>query len=454
LFSARTYRCILLAGLTAAVAVAQTARSHTGSVSELRSVRVTPGEYGPVLEVLSSRQLTPNIQVVEQPLRLVIDLPDSTIGSARTKIPFRNEQIKSIRLNQYQTSPAVTRIVLDLSAPVQYTWDGSGNRLRIRIRADQSATAKPPSVSAFTTGIQPVAVPVAVGTSGSLIETGSRVASGASITAGDQTAVLRLTRGGEVRVCPGTTVSVATSSNGHDLMLGMSKGAMETHYSVQESLDSVLTPDFRIVLPGPGEFNLAISADSKGNTCVGSMPGSTTSAVVAELLGSGTYEIKPEQQVVFRQGRLDSVETPVASCGCPAAPEPVMRASVDPAQVVPEEKAGEKLTLGTSADGGPTQAPPSASPMPNSAQNGRTPDSENPPVESPLVFSGAELAKARQRNSTASQIPPAPTAEAAKLPLTAKPQEPLPATVVLPPSPEPQKGFFGRVKGFFGRIFR
>jgi len=454
LFSAPAYRCVLLVGLATVLAVAQSAPAHSEPVSELRSVRVTSGEFGPVLEVLSTRPLTPKIQVVEQPLRLVIDLPDSTLGTAPRKLPFRNEQIKNVRLNQYQTNPAVTRIVLDLSAPVQYTWDAAGNQLRIRIRADQSATAKPPSVSAFTTGIQPVAVPVAVGTSGSLIETGSRVASGASITAGDQTAVLRLTRGGEVRVCPGTTVSVATSSNGHDLMLGMSKGAMETHYSVQESLDSVLTPDFRIVLPGPGEFNLAISADSKGNTCVGSMAGSTTSAVVAELLGSGTYEIKPEQQVVFRQGRLDSVETPVASCGCPPAPEPVMRASAGPAQAVPEEKAGEKLTLGTSTDGGPTQAPPSASPMPGSAQDAQPADSPKPPLESPLVFSGAELARARQHNSAATNIPPPPTAEAAKLPLTVRPQDPLPATVVLPPAPEPKKGFFGKIKGFFGSIFR
>jgi hypothetical protein len=389
-------------------------------------------------------------------LRLVIDLPDSTLGTVRQRIPFRNEQIKSIRVSQYQSDPAVTRIVLDLAAPVLYTWDAAGNHLRIRIRADQSATAKPPSVPAFTAGVEPVAVPVAVGTSGSLVETGSRVASGASITAGDQIAILRLTRGGEVRVCPGTTVSVATSSNGHDLMLGMSKGAMETHYSVQESLDSVLTPDFRIVLPGPGEFNLAISTDSKGNTCVGSMAGSTSSAVVAELLGSGTYEIKPEQQVLFREGRLDSVEKPVASCGCPPAAEPVLQASAENAQAIPEDKAGEKLTLENSSDGGPTSAPPSTSPVPSSAQDRQPADSAKPEVESPLVFSGTELAKARQRNSPAAKIQPAPTAEAATLPLTSRPLDPLPTTVVLPPAPDPKvkKGFLGKVKGFFGAIFR
>src|SRR5207302_7429033 len=128
---------------------------------------------------------------------------------------------------------------------------------------------------------------------------------------------------------------VNTSPKCSDLMLGMSQGAIETNYLLQESIDSVLTPDFRIVLPGPGEFNLAIRADNHGNTCVGSLPGSTSSAVVAELLGSGTYEIKPEQQVLFRQGRLDSIETPVSSCGCPAPQEPVMRTENNPNAVVP-----------------------------------------------------------------------------------------------------------------------
>jgi len=79
LFSAPAYRCVLLVGLATVLAVAQSASAHSEPVSELRSVRVTSGEFGPVLEVLSTRPLTPKIQVVEQPLRLVIDLPDSTL---------------------------------------------------------------------------------------------------------------------------------------------------------------------------------------------------------------------------------------------------------------------------------------------------------------------------------------------------------------------------------------
>jgi hypothetical protein len=376
------------------------------------------------------------------------------LSATRRKIAFRNEQIKGIRMDQYQSNPAVTRIVVDLAAPVKYTWDANGNRLHIRMSADVAATAKPPSVPALTYGPQVAAVPVAVGTSGSLVETGSRVSSGSSITAGEEIAILRLTRGGEVRVCPGTSVTVSTSPSGQDLMLGMSQGAMETHYLLKESVDSVLTPDFRIVLPGPGEFNLAVSADTHGNTCVGSLPGSTSSAVIAELLGNGTYEIKPEQQVVFRRGRLDTVEPAVTSCGCPAAREPVLRAEADPSSVIPEDKAGQKLQLSNSDAGGIKADPPSETNLPDgNAPANAKPQQMKVSLEAPLVFSGRDVAKARASKSAA------PLAQVAALRLTAKPVDPLPAIVVLPPAADPKpahahKGFFGKLRGAFGAIFR
>jgi AMIN domain-containing protein len=439
-----------MAGLILACAAAPSYAAGQPHAAQVQSIRVVPGENGPVIEILSTRPLNPKLQTVEDPLRLVIDLPDATLNTLRHKIPFRNEQIKSIRTDQYQSDPAVTRVVVDLAAPVRYTWDAMGNRLRIRIRADEAATAKPPSVPALTAGPQAIAVPVAIGTSGSLIETGNRVAAGSTITAGEETAILRLNRGGEVRVCPGTTVSVSTSPNGQDLLLGMSKGALETHYGLQESVDSVLTPDFRIVLPGPGEFNLAISADAHGNTCVGSLPGSTSSVVIAELLGNGTYEVKPEQQVVFRRGRLDTVEPAVASCGCPPPQEPVLRASVDNAAVIPESKAGQKLQLENSDASGMKSALPS---IPDSDPGSVPPDKkprQMKVLEAPLVFSGRDMAKARATPATA---PAPPLAEVASLSLTTRASDSLPAVVVLPPAPNPKaehRGFFGKVKHFFG----
>ena len=446
---ARAHLCAIVL-----LALAASAYAADQPAAGVQSVKIAPGDGGVTVEILATRPLTPQIQTVEGPSRLVIDLPGSILNAQHKRIPFRNQQIKGVRMNQYQAD--VTRIVIDLASPVQYTWDAMGNRLNIRIRADESATAKPATAPAMTPGTEPVAVPYAQGSTGTLVEAGSRVASGSTIAARDETAVLRLARGGEIRVCAQTTVSVATSPDGQSLMLGMNTGAMETHYHINESSDSILTPDFRIVLPGPGEFNLAIKSDARGDTCVSSLAGSNSSVVVAELLGNGTYEIKPDQQVLFRQGKMQSVETPVAGCGCPAPQEPVMRAAADPTTVVSENKTGNNLALadsnsqpsttaGTGSDGGTIEqaATPNTSPTPNS-------NDDKAQISAPLVFNAKELARMRAAGAA---TPPVSEQEAA-VPLNARPADPLPPLVVLPPAPKPEhKGFFGRIGHFFRSIF-
>lgn len=442
--STRVHSCALLF-----VAIALCSAVAKDQPASVQSIKVVPDGSGAVVEVTASRALTPQLQTVENPLRLVIDLPGSTLNTPKKRVPFRNQQIKDVRMNQYQAT--VTRIVIDLAAPIAYTWKANGNRLNIRIHPDESASAKPATVPAATPAKEPVAVPYAQGASGALVEAGSRVGSGSSITAKEETAVLRLTRGGEVRVCPGTTLSVATSSGGDDLMLGMNTGAIETHYHLDESSDSILTPDFRIVLPGPGEFNLAIKSDPRGDTCVSSLPGSNSSVVVAELIGNGTYEIKPDQQVLFRQGRMQSVETPPAACGCPPPQEPVMRTENNPASVVPDDKAGNKLHLANSNEqsasvsgsgvSGPDQKP-AVDPVAPAGSDSKAGGTVTAQVTTPLIFNAKEFA--RMKAETPAEL----TRKVAELPLTTRPAAPLPPIVVLPPPlPKPEH------RGFLSRIF-
>jgi hypothetical protein len=432
----------------------------------VRSVRVLPG---PAVEILSSRPLVPAISTLDNPPRLVIDLPNAdlpaNLSGNSNGIDSAAQEIRRVRVNQYQKAPPVTRVVVDLVKPVGHTWDAAGNRLMVRLRSSDQVTAKPPSVPAFTQGIQPAAVPLGPGSSGTVVLAGSRAAAGSSVTAGSETSVLRLQRGGEVLVCPGTTVSVTSAQSGNTLMLGMNTGALEAHYKLDASADSILTPDFRILLAGPGEFHYAVSADSRGNTCVRALPGNTASVIVSELLGEGNYQVKPTEQIVFHSGRLNLVDAAVpARCGCPPPEIPVMRASAAPA--VSDAKQPSSMDLAQPRDGVKPVTPaasgrPSNVTLPGEAAALPPETAALPPskpndvhvqVEAPFVFRAADMPA---NNPPAPK--PAPIRDAQSLPVRDLPRPATFETGVLPPAQSQAKqvhhGAFAKIKGFFSAIF-
>jgi len=160
---------------------------------------------------------------------------------------------------------------------------------------------------------------------------GMRVMSGASVVAGEDTALLRLARGGEVRFCPRTTASVSSAPPNRNLMVGMSNGALEVNYTLATSADALVTPDFRILLEGPGTFHFAVKADSKGNTCVRALPGNTSAAIVTELMGDESYTVGNTAEAFFHNGHIaQRDDLAPADCGCPAPP-PVIRVNNTPA---------------------------------------------------------------------------------------------------------------------------
>jgi hypothetical protein len=445
---------LLLTALLIASAAAQSQPkllATTDAPAFVRSVRILPG---PAVEILSNRPLVPVISSLNNPPRLVIDLPDADVpngllSGGKNRIDSPSQEIRRVRINQYQNTPPVARVVVDLLKPVGHTWDAAGNRLMVRLRSDDEVRAKPTSVPAFTEGIQPVAVPLAPGSSGTLVFAGRHAAAGSSVTAGSETSVLRLERGGEVLVCPGTTVSVTSSQNGRALMLGINTGALEAHYNLDASADSILTPDFRILLAGPGEFHYAVSADSRGNTCVRALPGNTASVIVSELLGDGNYQVKPTEQIVFHSGRLNLVDALVpASCGCPPPEIPVMRASA-PSAPVTDASLTSPIRLSQPGDESkpavPVNLPPETAALPASK-----PNDVHVQVDAPFVFRAEDLPASKP---TAAKPAPIPQVELAA-------DFPRPATFsaeVLPPPPSHAKpahhGVFGKIKGFFAGIF-
>ena len=277
-----------------------------------------------------------------------------------------------------------------------------------------------------------------------LAGSGMQVMSGSSVGAGQGMALLRLTRGGSMKICPRTSLSLSSAKD--SLMIGMNSGSVETSYTLPAGStgDAIITPDFRIMF-GPGEVRVAIGADARGNTCVRPQVDNTASILVSELMSDASYELKPDEQVMFERGKVANMFHVLADCGCPP-PAPVKRA--------------EALELPKLADLKPSPPPPSLSipveqPPVTAPLPATTAQDVHVEVDAPFVFSALDpepspverIAELKFSSAPPFALNPRPPQEVAVRPasrvIAATPGE----------APPKKKGFFGKIRSFFGAVF-
>ncbi|MGC2637116.1 MAG: hypothetical protein WA294_08040 [Acidobacteriaceae bacterium] len=318
-----------------------------------------------------------------------------------------------------------------------------------------SSESKTVPGSIATVSVQGVSV------SGSLTVANGRASIGndGTITAGDQSADVALTRGGDLKLCASTKIhlttdtSVSGSRPGGPLMIALDRGALEAHYTAGQYSDVLLTPDLRILISPPGAANLSIRVAGNGDTCIDNHGDHAPYVLASSLFGEGAYRVQPNQRVLFEHGSLSEVvDNEQEPCGCPPAhPTSVAAAGATGGTVA---KPGEAVAEKPPEKQGETAA---QNPFPLAESEGLKPPPS--PANAPATPAGQphiEVTAPLAYDASHPELPPAPPAETAP----ANAPMPVPTSaihVAQAPPPPPAKpkptGFFGHIGHFFKRMF-
>jgi hypothetical protein len=160
---------------------------------------------------------------------------------------------------------------------------------------------------------------VTLGSDGSM-----EVLSGSQIQAGAATARLQLSRGGELLICPRTGAAISSDAGNKSLLIGINTGAIEFDSHLGAFADTILTPDLRLQLAGPGRFHLALGTAANGDTCLHALRGTEAGIIVSEVMGGGVYQLRPGDAMLFRGGKLAQAEVDTERCGCPPENPPAV----------------------------------------------------------------------------------------------------------------------------------
>lgn len=106
--------------LITACALAVLLCSAYGKSVVIRKVSVLAGASGTELEIATDDAVTPSVQMVTAPDRLVIDFPNSTPASTLRNVPLARGEVTGVRVGLFSAAPPVTRVVVDLKTPQSY----------------------------------------------------------------------------------------------------------------------------------------------------------------------------------------------------------------------------------------------------------------------------------------------------------------------------------------------
>ena len=110
----------LLALVLMATAETQSAGTEVKGHAVLRSVDVVHGNDGFAVEITTRGTVTPKLNMIETPSRLVLDLPNTVSATSVNHIHVGSEGVKELRIGTDSQQPPTTRVVVDLQKACEY----------------------------------------------------------------------------------------------------------------------------------------------------------------------------------------------------------------------------------------------------------------------------------------------------------------------------------------------
>ncbi len=106
--------------VTKAAAPAVQAAVSGSQNNKLQHVNVVPGTNDIQIEISSSQAVTPRVSKLSSPARIVVELPETVLGSSQSKIPVGTSGVKGVRIGMDGKTPPTTSVVVDLEKGLPY----------------------------------------------------------------------------------------------------------------------------------------------------------------------------------------------------------------------------------------------------------------------------------------------------------------------------------------------
>jgi type IV pilus assembly protein PilQ len=141
----------MLATIAALLAIVLMAQAQTPGAdtprAALEKVSVVRAADGVQVEMTTRGAITPKVETLSSPARLVVDLPNTMLATSVKRISVDNSSITGVRVGTDVN--AITRVVVDLQQQCKYELvPGAGNKLTLKIATPAAAQVAPVAAKA------------------------------------------------------------------------------------------------------------------------------------------------------------------------------------------------------------------------------------------------------------------------------------------------------------------